>query len=129
MVNQKTGQRAHHTNLNALDSLVVNVGTVSALLLECEGNAHDGCGNVGVGVVELKVTLESRDLVVLLGIKGLDGGDHRVAPATILHTLEVPRALQVLVTHADGDTIALAKLNLILIGMLCHLLSHSLVGS
>lgn len=36
------GERAHHTDLDALNGDIVNRSTVGALLLEGEGNANDG---------------------------------------------------------------------------------------
>ena len=43
--------------------------TVGALLLESEGNANDGGGNIGVGVIELQVALKSGNLVILAGVE------------------------------------------------------------
>ncbi len=116
------GQRTHHADLDALDGLVVDGGAVSALLLHCQGHADDGGGHVRVRVVELQVTLERLDLVFLLGIELLDGRDHCIAPAAVLHTLVVPRALQVLVTVADCTTISDGKVNavLVLLDVFCH---------
>jgi len=99
------GERTHHADLDALDGLVIDGLAVGAPLLECEGDADDGGGDVGVRVVELEVTLEGGDLVVLVGIQLLDCRDHGVAPAAVLHSLVVPRALQVLVAYADCTTV------------------------
>ena len=59
------GERAHHTDLDALDGDIIDRSTVGALLLEGEGNANDGGGNIGVGVIELQVALKSGNLVIL----------------------------------------------------------------
>ncbi len=80
-----TGQRAHHTDLHALNRSVLDLSTVGAVLLKCEGDADDGSGHVRMRVVELHVTLERRDLVLLVGVELLDRGDHREAPAAVLH--------------------------------------------
>ena len=56
------GERTHHTNLDALDGDVVDGLAVGAALLEGEGDADDGGRDVRVRVVELEVTLQSRDL-------------------------------------------------------------------
>lgn len=120
-VNQKAGsrrgERAHHTDLDALNGDVVNRSTVGALLLEGEGNANDGGGNIGVGVIELQVALKSGNLVILAGVELLDRRDHCEAPAAVLHTLVVPRALKELMTEANLLTVSLGELNLVL----CHM--------
>ena len=55
-------------------------------------------------IVELEVTIEGCLLVLGILIERLDGRNHRVAPATVLHALVVPGALQILVAIADGPT-------------------------
>ena len=111
------GERAHHTDLDALNGDIVNRGTVGALLLESEGNANDGGGNIGVGVIELQVALKSGNLVILAGVELLDRRDHCEAPAAVLHTLVVPRALKELMTEANLLAVSLGELNLVL----CHM--------
>ena len=71
-------------------------------------------------VVELEVTLQGRDLVVPVGIELLDRRDHGVAPAAVLHTLVVPRALQILVTVEDRKAILLGKVDALLLNLFCH---------
>jgi hypothetical protein len=114
------GERTHHTDLDALDGDVVDGLAVGAALLEGEGDADDGGGDVRVRVVELEVTLQGRDLVILVGIELLDRRDHGVAPAAVLHTLVVPRALQVLVTVAHRKTILLGKVDALVLNLFCH---------
>ena len=62
--------------LDALDGDVVDGLAVGAALLEGEGDADDGGGDVRVRVVELEVTLQGRDLVIPVGIELLDRRDH-----------------------------------------------------
>ena len=66
-------------------------------------------------VVELKVALESCNLIFLLRIELLDCRNHRKRPAAILHTFIVPRTLKVLMTNRYRHAVFLRKLNLF-----CH---------
>ena len=105
------GERAHHTNLDALNGRVLNRSTIRALFLERQNDANDGSGDVGVSVVELEMALECRRLILLGGVQLLDGGNHCVAPTTVLHTLVVPGALKELVTPANRHAVVLTKLH------------------
>ena len=116
------GERAHHADLDALDGRVLNGGAVGTVLLEGERDADDRGRHVRVRVVELHVALEGRDLVLLVGVELLDRGDHREAPAAVLHALVVPRALEVLVTEPNREAVALGKRDL----LICHVCLSSL---
>ena len=100
-----TGKRSHHTDLDALDSSIIDRCAVRAVLLQRQSNAEDGSTDIRLCVEELKVTLQSGRLLFFCCVESFDRGDHSIAEATVLHTLIVPGTLKERGTPADSNSV------------------------
>jgi len=107
------GHRAHEPGLDGVDGVVVDRGAVGPLFLHGDDHAVDYVAEVGLGVEEDHVSLESGPDVVLGGVEAPDDRRHGVGEAGALQPLVVvvgvgeerpqdPRLEEVAAGHAAG---------------------------
>jgi hypothetical protein len=116
-----TGKRSHHTDLDALDSSIIDRCAVCAVLLQRKSNAKDRSADIRLCVEELKVALQSGRLLFFCCVESFDRGDHSVAVTAVLHTLIVPGTLQESGTEADRYSVLFCQSDFLFIFSHCAL--------